>query len=161
VKRGKTEQGRPVELAWDRSCNGYSLLEMLIGSSIIFTLLAIAAANGASLLDFYKLFVATSDLVNEMQAARMYAVTRNSRIELRVDSERGSYQLVEFQSRPISTVKYLPKGVKLISAPRRSITFYSRGNTAPAGSITLGSAAGARKITVSPGGRVRTERLDP
>lgn len=140
---------------------GYSLLELLIVLCSIAILLSIAVPNFLSLMDSYRLIIAADGIASEMQYARWLAVSRNSRIVIRFDRDAKRYQLIEPGSGVVSPVKHLPEGIRFISLPRASISFHSRGNAVPGGSVVLGGNAGALKVIVNPGGRVRKEWLNP
>ena len=53
----------------------------------------------------------------------------------------------------------LPTGVRFTQIPKKQITFYPRGNAAPAGTFHLENSRGSVKVIVAVSGRVRWEKL--
>lgn len=96
-------------------------------------------------------------LVADLTTLRIRAISLNQPLWIKVAEDRTKYGLAVRATEPGRWVE-LPEGIRFTSAPSVPVTFYSRGNAAPAGSLVLTSRRGmAVRIVVAPFGRVRWE----
>ncbi len=142
------------------SCEGMSLLELMMVFSCTVVLLAIAVPNFNKLLQEWTLWGAAHTLETSLRWGRLQAITANSAMMFVVAEEGKSYYWADPESgaRFERTVTCIPARVRLTGFPRRPLRFYPRGNAAPAGTYTLEGEAGTYRVVVSFVGRIRIQR---
>jgi len=103
----------------------------------------------------WRLQSAAELVAGELTRLRVRALGGLGPLSLRVAETGNAFWSVE-GDRPTRWYR-LPPGVRMRSLTRKEITFYSRGNVAPAGSYLVENESGQIRIIVSPMGRVRWE----
>ncbi len=140
------------------SQRGFQLLELML----VCFLIAVGAALGASAwyewVGQHRLHSAAEGLSTFLQGVRLSAVSRNAAIQVRVQGNRYAMAL---RGSDAVVWQRFPQGVQAVRFPRRPVTFFSRGNAAPAGSFVLQNRSGQIRVVVSPTGRVRKEDWFP
>jgi Tfp pilus assembly protein FimT len=144
-----------------RCCDqgGFQLIEVLITCLFLGLLATFGVGSLTEIADRYRLETSARLIANGLSAGRTQAVCRNLALEFRVDVAANRFGIAAPGDQP-ETWGSLAKGVSFVQIPGRSITFYSRGSVVPAGSFVLGNGEHRIKIIMSPGGRVRWERID-
>ncbi len=96
-----------------------------------------------------------------LQWGRFHSISANASLMLEVDAEGtfAGWRDPETGSMYSEGVCYLPRGVRITSAPSKPLRFFPRGNAAPAGSYVMKNGAGSFRVVVSPAGRIRVEKL--
>jgi hypothetical protein len=152
--------GRGRELSAPIGTQGVTLVEVVIVLACAGILLTAGVPNFNHLSRQWALWGAAHLLESSLQWGRSHAVSSNTSMALIVDSE-GRFYLWEdgyTGERLEGTLRHLPAGVRMVSAPRRPLRFYQRGNAVPAGTFVLQGEVGSYRLIVSPGGRVRLLR---
>lgn len=139
---------------------GYSLTELVIVLACVATLLAAAVPNIISLQREWALLGGARVLEASLHWGRMQAIASNMPLLFEVDAVRQKYSWVDAVSGDLyaNSARFLPRGIRISSSPKRSLRFYPRGNAAPAGTFTLEGDAGSYSVIVTPGGRIRLQR---
>ncbi len=134
---------------------GFQLLELLLVVALVGLLGSLAIGGLREARSRHRLHAGASAFLAFVTETRVQAMTFNS--PLRVVFETNRYALIPADGLP-SNWRRLPLGVTFLAGPSGPLTFFPRGNAAPAGSFIISSETGAFRIVVSPGGRVRMER---
>jgi len=139
---------------------GYSLAELVIVIACAAILLAVAAPNIVKLQNEWTLWGGARILETSMQWGRMHAIASNAPVIFEVDNAQQKFYWADAVSGEnyAGSVRYLPRGVRLVAVPRRPLRFYQHGNAAPAGTYTVAGDAGSYSVVVSPGGRIRLQK---
>jgi Tfp pilus assembly protein FimT len=139
---------------------GYSLAELMIVITCSAILLAAAAPNVVQLQREWTLWGSARVLEAALQWGRMHAISSNSSLLFEVDVNQQKFFWADPESGDPydGSVRYLSRGVHVISCPSRPLRFYQHGNAAPAGTYTLEGETGSYSVVVSPGGRIRIQR---
>ena len=74
---------------------GFTLIEILIVVALIGVLAGITAPTVAAGIDRYNVISAGQQVASTIRAARFQAVARNLRLELRFDTDAGTYQVFD------------------------------------------------------------------
>ena len=133
----------PLPPASRRARPAFTLVELLFVCVIVAILLAVAAPLGMSVLRASSLNRATTMIMDELNAARQLAMTRNCEVEVRfykiaADASTQDLQFRAFrtfvmepgaagQGRPQGDVRYLPESI-IIAADAESSTLFDYGN---------------------------------
>jgi hypothetical protein len=90
----------------------------------------------------------------------MHAIAYNAPVIFRTDDVRQEFCWVDAASGETyaASLRRLPRGIRIVAAPRRPLRFYPHGNAVPAGTYTLAGDSGSYSVVVSPGGRIRTQK---
>ncbi len=132
----------------------------LIECLVVLALLTLAAAISLPLAreakSAFELRTTAELLVAELAGTRAWAVSHNAPVCVLV-AETGEAYGFAIPGREPDRWTGLPRGIRFVRRPRRPLTFHSRGNVAPAGTLVLRSAAGEVRVVVAPMGRVRWE----
>jgi hypothetical protein len=109
----------------------------------------------------WSLWTGTRLMETTLQWGRFHSIAANASLILEVDAEGtcACWRDPETGNVYGEGVCYLPKGVRIVSAPSRPLRFFPRGNAAPAGSYVVRNGAGSFRVVVSPAGRIRVEKL--
>jgi type II secretory pathway pseudopilin PulG len=140
--------------------DGYSLAELVLVLACIAILISAAVPNITRLQDEWALLGGARILEASLQWGRMHAIAANTSLLFEVDSVRQEFCWAD----PVSgdhyenSVRLLPRGVRILSAPKRPLRFFPHGNAAPAGTFDLAGDAGSYSVIVTPGGRIRIQR---
>ena len=137
---------------------GYQLLECLVVCLLLSAMLGVGGSAFLQFLDRYRLEIAAKGLVAHLVEVRTAAVSRKMPISVSVSSCRSKYGIGP-RDLEVAVWRSLPTGVNFVDPIRQSLTFYSRGNAVPAGTLSLSNNAGYCKVVVSPTGRIRCENL--
>ena len=135
---------------------GFQLIEMLIVCLLIAVLAGAAAGSTWEHLEFYRLDNACRLFSSRLSEIRAVSIGLNLPISVEIPESRDRFGFAERGDSPTVWI-LLPQGVVFRKIPRRTVTFYPRGNAAPAGSFLLENPKGGRKITVAVSGRIRWE----
>jgi Tfp pilus assembly protein FimT len=109
----------------------------------------------------WMLFGATRVVESSLLWGRMRAIAANDALIFMVDDDgRRCYWQEVDGTRIESTVRALPAGVRIASAPRKPLRFYQHGNAVPSGTFLVQGTAGSYRVVVSVQGRIRTQRDD-
>lgn len=143
----------------DASC-GYSLVEWVITMACATILLAAAIPNIAGLQKAWALWGGARMLEASMQWGRMHAIASNAPAIFEVDHTKERFNWTDALTGKCygDSVRYLPRGVRIVAVPGRPVRFYPHGNAAPAGTYTIAGDAGSYSVVVSPGGRIRVQK---
>jgi len=136
---------------------GYTLFEITLWCLLMGTLSTVGLSVGEGIRDQQRLHLAGESLVSAVSAARFDAMTKNLALQIRVHPERNQFTVALKDDEP-DLWQNLPRGVVFSKIPSRSITFFSQGSAAPAGSFTLENQRGQIQVIVSLSGRGRWKR---
>lgn len=138
---------------------GWSILEILIVSLIISVCAGVGVSSLIGIRAMQTLQSTARILAADLSTLRTRAVSLNRPLSLVVAEDGMSYGLAARATTPERWVG-LRSGIRITSSPSHPVTFYSRGNAAPAGSLILTSPRGASvRVIVAPFGRIRWEWL--
>jgi Type II transport protein GspH len=142
---------------------GTTIVELLIVVGCAVVMLSGAVPGYVRMSQGWRLRGGVELVLTSLQWGRSHAVSSNSSIAFYVADDGRSFWWVEPGSneRFRGTVRYMPTGVRIVSAPRRPIRFYPRGTAVPAGTYVVRGESGGYRIVVSPAGRIRSEREPP
>ena len=152
-----------------RGEGGFTLTEIaivLLGGLI---LLAIGVPVLNTTLDQYRLVLDAQNIANQLQFARMKAVSSNEPFRMNFPAGQITYQVETVTGEVVSGPFFLPRGIQWNTAdtgtgvtfPGRFVVFQPTGNLPPSGNGSAGRAklinrSGIRiDIVVDPGGTVR------
>jgi Tfp pilus assembly protein FimT len=138
---------------------GWSILELLIVALIITICGGMAVARFVEARAVQTLQETARILAMELSSLRVRAISLNEPLSLVVGADGKTYGLAVRKKVPTRWIT-LPEGIRFTKVPSSPVTFYSRANAAPAGSLVLTSEkAGAVRVVVAPFGRIRWEWL--
>jgi type II secretory pathway pseudopilin PulG len=137
-----------------------SLVELVIVLACASIIVAAAVPNLHRLQQEWTLVGGARTVESSLHWGRAYAVSTNNSLMFEVDEDGGGFHWTDPESgEPYgSTIRRLPGRVRIVSAPRRPLRFYQRGNAAPAGTYELQGEVGTYRVIVSPAGRIRIQR---
>ncbi len=142
-----------------KSESGFSLVEMVILLALVLCVLAIAVPSINRTSTGYTLAASARELADELNMARMLAVSRGTAYVFTINSADGTFQVAdpEDPEHPPRAVKYLGRGVVFQSLPVSEITFFAKGH-ARGGVIELQDADGnGVRVEVFSSGRVEVK----
>ena len=137
--------------------SGYTLFEIALWCILTGTLSGVSLTVIEGVRDQQGLHLAGESFVAAVSAARFQAMAKNLAIQIRIHPDRDQFAVALKNDEP-DLWQSLPRGVSFSRIPSRSITFFSRGNAAPAGTFTLENKRGRLQVIVSLSGRVRWKR---
>ncbi len=139
---------------------GYSLVELLVVVACAAILLTVALPNIDRLQKEWALWGGAKLLEASMHWGRMHAIASNVPVIFEIDDVTQEFCWADAISgdRFAESVRHLPTGIRIASAPRRSLRFYQHGNAVPAGTFVIAGDAGSYSVIVSPGGRIRMQK---
>ncbi len=137
---------------------GHSLIELMVTLAMVAILSALAVPQFAVAAARYRERAVVSEVASELRQARLLALSKRQRVEVRLADDRQAIDLVlndDAQTR-LRRYDFHGRGVALLSWPEeRTLWFHPTGRSASAATILLGShGANPRRITVSLTGRV-------
>jgi len=148
-------------IKWFGLHRGFTLVELtiLLAGGMVLILLAVPAL--ATVERQWSLWGGACQVESTLQWGRLYAISANTSLRFEVDARGESFWWTDSETgaKFAATVRRLPKGVRINSAPAQPLRFFPRGNAAPAGSYAVGSSAGTWRIVVNLAGRIRMEKL--
>jgi type II secretory pathway pseudopilin PulG len=137
-----------------KTCRGISILECIVACAVVsaFSVVSISLVTTAE--RNYRVTTAAHQLLAEIQAARLLAVSRNATMQV-VLNDDGSYEVVDpgDVANPPRHSKVLPPGVVFEQTPGEPFVFFPRGN-ARSGTIRVGNGALSRSIVVKASGQI-------
>lgn len=136
---------------------GYNLFEVTLWCILAGTLSTISLTVIEGIRDQQRLHLAGESFLSAVSAARFEAMTKNLAVQIRVHPSRSQFTMALANDEP-HLWQNLPPGVLFSKVPSKPITFFSRGNVAPAGTFILENERGQIRVIVSISGRVRWER---
>lgn len=109
----------------------------------------------------WALWTGTCLMETTLQWGRFHSISANASLMLEVNPEgtAAAWRDPEAGSLYGEGVRYMPRGVRIVSTPSKPLRFFPRGNAAPAGSYVIRNGAGSFRVVVSPAGRIRVEKL--
>jgi type IV fimbrial biogenesis protein FimT len=154
-----------------RLCNkqsGFTLIEMMIIIAILAIFAAIATPNFLSYLPKSRLNGAARQVMGDLMAARMKAVSQNCDVTVTFASGNPEYKIWTDSNNndTIDSGEEITKNIQsnyydviISSTTNNNIKFSSRGTASPLGEtiITLTNSVGSTKVNVSLTGRVKIE----
>ncbi len=152
-----TEIRQIKEMAPHRGhCQGFTLMEMMIGIALIGILTVVAVPNIALFSSGYKLRGAAREVATDLQYARLLAVKENR--DIRVDFSTNSYQVVRVSGGTVVKSRSFSTDYSnvTLSFTTSSVTFYSRGNSS-ANTVTVSIPGRTKNVTVAFTGRVKMQ----
>ncbi len=139
--------------------HGWTALELLIVLLILGIMAGLGIARFHEMRAMLALQATAQVLVADLSSLRGRAISLNQPLSLRITEDGEGYGAGPRTGTPERWVR-LPEGIRFTGAPSRPITFYSRANAVPAGSLVLtSSTAGSVRVVVAPFGRIRWEWL--
>jgi Tfp pilus assembly protein FimT len=139
---------------------GYSLIELVIVLACAAIMIAMAAPNVSHLQKEWALWGSARSIENSLQWGRMHAISSNAPILFEVGDNGCRYGWIDPETGDsyAESIRFLTHGIRIASAPKRSLRFYPQGNAAPAGTYVLEGDTGSYSVVVAPGGRIRFQR---
>jgi len=152
---------RPKRENLSTAGGGFSLIECAIAITCAATLLLAAVPAVEHIHQAWALWTGTCLMETTLQWGRFHSISANASLMLEVNAEGtvAAWRDTEAGSVYGERVHYMPRGVRIVSAPSKPLRFFPRGNAAPAGSYVLNNGAGSFRVVVSPAGRIRVEKL--
>src|SRR5512136_2405403 len=108
---------------------GYSLTELMIVVACAAILLTAGVPNIVRLQKEWALWGGARLLETSLHWGRMHAISSNSPVIFEIDAAAQEFYWIDAASgdRYASSAKRLPAGIRIVSAPRRSLRFYQHG----------------------------------
>ncbi len=133
---------------------GFTLLELLITLALGLASAGLGIGLLSRAIETWRLQGAAQMVGSELTRLRAAAVSTGVPIRFLVGKSADAYSAAEAGGEPVQYVP-LPRGIRFVSMPSRPVTFYSRGQAAPAGTYILEGSRGRIRVVVAPMGRVR------
>jgi prepilin-type N-terminal cleavage/methylation domain-containing protein len=135
---------------------GVTLIECVIVLALLTLVAAVSLPRAGEAQRAMELRLTAELLVADLAKTRAWAVSHNAPVSFHVAESDRAYGFA-FPGRSPERWTPLPEGITFIHHPLRPVTFFSRGNVVPAGSLVLRSSAGEVRVITAPMGRVRWE----
>lgn len=133
---------------------GFTLVELMITLALCLLSAGLGLGHLSRAVDLWRLQTAAQMVSSELTRLRAVAVSTGAPTRFVVGGSGNAFSAVGLGAGPGQYIP-LPKGVRFSSVPSRPITFYSRGQAAPAGTLILEGVRGRVRVVVAPMGRVR------
>jgi type II secretion system protein H len=151
-------------------CRGFTLIEILIVTSIVGIMAQVAVVNMVSQMPKHRLQGAASQVVWDLMAARMKAIMQNNNKIKVIFPNNHAYTIWDDANDDgvVDAGELIAKASNLreqyhdvtFAAPLpNTFAFSSRGTSSLAQDINLSNASGATRITVTRTGKARIEKI--
>jgi len=138
---------------------GFSMIELLIVAGLVGVVAAFAIPQIQGSMTAYRLKASANIIAEELDAARVMAISRGAIYEVRFSSRAVSVIDVEDGNSAARLPKNLETGVSLTNAPAGGIRFFPRGY-AQAANLTLANEYGSTiQVRVLLSGKIKVEDM--
>lgn len=109
---------------------GITFIDLVVVAALGATLAVLALPSVQQSWNYYHLSSSAQQLASELNLARVMAMSRNAVYELRLDAERGTFQIIDPRDpdNPPRQLKALSGGISFGRLPEEPILFFSRGH---------------------------------
>lgn len=162
--RSKSTPGEPT-CNWHRLCQheGFSIVELLIAISIVGILTAISVPNILGQLPKYRLNGATRQIVGELIAARMKAVSQNRKVKVfflddhqyRICDDANDDGTVASNEGSVRNKDVRNDYSDVTLTSTNDPIFDPRGTASNLATITVSNTSGSKDITINITGRIK------
>ncbi len=138
--------------------DGFCLTDLGVTCLLVMVLAAAGLDLARGLAVRLRMQAACGAFVSSVERARDLAVARNGSYQVRIRRDGRAFAVTPVGLEDDQALwRDLPPGLSFVRAPRRSLTFHSRGSAAPSGSFSLASGTAEMRVVVSVSGRTRWE----
>jgi Tfp pilus assembly protein FimT len=138
--------------------NGFQLIELMIVCLVCLVIAGIGIGQTSKWTEEYRLEHAFRQFSSYLSEIRSLSIGYHFPISVEV-SKSGKMFGFSGKNEKTNCFLPLPEGVRFIDYPKNKVTFYPRGNVAPAGTYKLENQSGCIKVVIALSGRIRWERL--
>jgi prepilin-type N-terminal cleavage/methylation domain-containing protein len=140
---------------------GFSLVELLIVVTIIGLLSSIAVPSLNRSMTLYRLTSSANMICEELDAARVLAISRGTTYELRVANGGRSVQIVDPAdlANPPRVAKELEPGVSITFTPAQPIRFFPRGFAGAGDLVVQGADGRLMRVSVRTSGKIEASNV--
>jgi prepilin-type N-terminal cleavage/methylation domain-containing protein len=140
---------------------GFSLVELLIVVAIIGLLSSIAVPSLNRSMTLYRLTASASIICEELDAARVLAISRGTTYELRVANGGRAIQIIDRAdpSNPPRVAKQLEPGVNITFSPAQPIRFFPRGFAGAGDLLIQGTDGRVMRVSVRTSGKIEVSNV--
>jgi uncharacterized membrane protein (UPF0127 family) len=99
-------------------------------------------------------------LESSLRWGHAHAISSNSALMFVVEEDGRSFSWTDPQTgtKYESSIRWLPRQVRIAKVPAKPLRFHPSGNAAPAGTYVVEGDAGSYKVVVNLVGRIRVQR---
>ena len=145
-----------------RKDSGFTLIELIVIIAIVAVFAAIAVPNFLSYMPKHRLNGAARQVMGDLMAARMKAVSQNCDVAVTFASGNPEYEIWTDSNNDgnkdpgeVTTKNIQSNYYDVIISSTNNINFSSRGTASLSGIILTNSAGSTKKVTVLLSGRVK------
>lgn len=146
-----------------RNSSGFTLAELMIVAGLVGILSAIAVPAIVAEMPRYRLNGASRQVMSDLLAARMQAVSENNEFMVSFDVNNHQYTILDDDDNDgsadageIATTKDLYSEYPEINfSSTRTLTFIPDGTVSNSGSLTVASSSDSRTVDITGAGRIR------